>query len=381
MTLNSALIRQTPHSGYHWDGSSRRFFEGWYYRVTLPSCGETFAFMYSIEDPIGGKPYSGGGAQILGPNDEYLCRTFPDVTQFWAWQDSLGLGHGRLNENISQDPNRRRDKSEMPRSVGRKFPQYLQPDEFEKYIAEGYQGTATWHQGKLRDPGTGCMAHWQYAIEPVYGWGDRAGIQQSTAGWLSQFQIFEPGWQILMAHGLATGWIDWNGQRYEFDRAPAYSEKNWGGAFPQKWFWVNCNAFENEPNLALTAGGGRRGVLWWMESVAMIGIHHQGVFYEFVPWNSTVTWEIHPWGYWRMTAHTNQFEVELTATTTLPGTLLRAPTEQGLIIACRDTMRGDVHLQLRKRQGPTMKVILDATSHLGGLEVGGSPWDDVWSSA
>jgi len=31
---------QTPHSGYHWDGSSRRF-EGWYYRVTLPECGQT----------------------------------------------------------------------------------------------------------------------------------------------------------------------------------------------------------------------------------------------------------------------------------------------------------------------------------------------------
>ena len=54
---------QTPHSGYHWDGSDRRFFEGWYYRVTLPT-GETFAFMYSIEDPIGGKTHSGGAAQI-----------------------------------------------------------------------------------------------------------------------------------------------------------------------------------------------------------------------------------------------------------------------------------------------------------------------------
>ena len=73
---------QTPHSGYHWDGSDRRFFEGWYYRVTLPEEKQTFAFMYSIEDPIGSKSYSGGGAQILGPNDEYLCRTFPDVQNF-----------------------------------------------------------------------------------------------------------------------------------------------------------------------------------------------------------------------------------------------------------------------------------------------------------
>ncbi len=57
---------QTPHSGYHWDGNSDRFFEGWYFRVTLPEIGETFAFMYSIEDPIGGQPHSGGAAQILG---------------------------------------------------------------------------------------------------------------------------------------------------------------------------------------------------------------------------------------------------------------------------------------------------------------------------
>ncbi|HBE32945.1 MAG TPA: tocopherol cyclase, partial [Cyanobacteria bacterium UBA11368] len=65
MVLNLTDPIQTPHSGYHWDGSDRRFFEGWYYRVTLPEDRQTFAFMYSIEDPIGGKPYSGGGAQIL----------------------------------------------------------------------------------------------------------------------------------------------------------------------------------------------------------------------------------------------------------------------------------------------------------------------------
>ena len=43
---------QTPHSGYHWDGTPQRFFEGWYYRVTLPELGQTIAFMYSIDDPV-----------------------------------------------------------------------------------------------------------------------------------------------------------------------------------------------------------------------------------------------------------------------------------------------------------------------------------------
>lgn len=355
---------QTPHSGYHWDGSARRFFEGWYYRVTLPIERQTFAFMYSIEDPRGGQSQSGGGAQILGPNDEYLCRTFPDVSLFWAWSHALGLGHYRWNQTQSPPQNSA----------------LLAPDEFDHHIQEGYQGTATWHQGKLRDPGSGQTARWQYAIEPLDGWGNRGETQQSTAGWLSQLQIFEPGWQILMAHGLATGWIEWNDHRYEFTRAPAYSEKNWGGAFPQKWFWLNCNCFD-QPDLALTAGGGRRGVLWWMESVAMVGIHYQGHFYEFVPWNSKVSWQIQPWGDWQMWASNAQYEVELTATTDQPGTPLRAPTQQGLVFCCRDTMRGKIQLKLYQRKGNRSQLVLEAHSNLCGLETGGSPWDGVWRSA
>jgi len=35
-----------------------------------------------------------------------------------------------------------------------------------------------------------------------------------------------------------SGWIEWDGERIEFENAPSYSEKNWGGGFPRKWFWV-----------------------------------------------------------------------------------------------------------------------------------------------
>ncbi|NEQ33618.1 MAG: tocopherol cyclase, partial [Leptolyngbya sp. SIO4C5] len=343
--------------GYRPSGSRCRFFEGWYYRVTLPDIGQTFAFMYSIEDPVGGQPHSGGGAQILGPDDEYLCRTFADVSQFWGWPQALGLGHWRYAT------------AEPPARL-------LEIDQFEQGVQEGYQATATWHQGKLRDPGNGLAAHWQYRIEPVYGWGQPAQPQQSTAGWLSQFQIFEPGWQILMAHGLASGWIEWQGQRYEFSQAPAYGEKNWGGAFPQKWFWFNCNAFDQHPDLALTAGGGRRQVLGWMEEVAMVGIHYQGQFYEFVPWNGRVTWQIEPWGHWQMQAETADYRVELVGTTDLPGTPLRAPTYEGLRFCCRDTMRGQLALKLWKQGDRT--PLLTATSSLCGLEVGGGPWPGTW---
>lgn len=344
----------TPHSGYHWDGSDRRFFEGWYYRVTLPDCGQTFAFMYSMEDPIGGQPHSGGSAQILGIDDQYLCRTFPDVTKFWAWKHRLGLGHWGRN------------------ALGQ--PEYLPAADFFQRVPEGYQVTITQHQGQLFDP-TGLTARWDYQIQPIDGWGQRGRSQQSTAGWLSALQIFEPGWQILMAHGLATGWIDWHGQRYEFHQAPAYAEKNWGGAFPQKWFWLNCNCFPNEPELALTAGGGRRQVLTWMESVAMIGIHHRGQFYEFVPWNAQVHWSVAPWGSWQIWAETDHYQVCVTGRTDRPPTAVRAPSQHGLAYVCRDTVQGWVELDLKTRSG---QQILLAHSDLAGLEVGGEPWDEVW---
>jgi len=362
ISTNPFKSTQTPHSGYHWDRSSRRFFEGWYYRVTIPEIEQTFAFMYSIEDPIGGKPHSGGAAQVLGPNDEYLLRTFPDVNKFWAKNDVLALGHWGKTDLQSQ-------------------PLYLFPAEFDRYIQEGYQATATLNQGIIRDPATGNYCRWQYEIKSVYGWGNKGQLQQSTAGIISFLPIFEPGWQILMAHGFASGWIDWNGKIYEFTNAPAYSEKNWGGAFPQKWFWLNCNSFDGEPDLALTAGGGRRGVLWWMESVAMIGLHYQDKFYEFVPWNSQVSWNIQPWGRWQMQARNLNYEIELTGTTHLPGTPLRAPTANGLIFCCRDTMQGKLDLELREVSGTKFKTILKAHSFLCGLEVGGGSWDNSCQSS
>lgn len=351
-------VTWTPHSGYHWTGTAQRFFEGWYVRVTLPEARESFAFMYSIDDPIGNKPCSGGAVQILGPAETYFCRTFPDVKGFWAWNQRLGLGHWQRSPTHFQ-------------------PQYLAATDFEQTVAEGYQMTESWHQGRLQAP-TGEAVAWAFQVAPVYRWGNPHGLQQSTAGWLSFLPIFEPGWQVLMAHGLATGWIDWQGQRYAFESAPLYAEKNWGGAFPQKWFWIQCNAFDRCPDLTLTAVGGRRKVLGWSESVGLVGLHYDGRFYEFAPWNSTVGWEVKPWGQWHIWAESDRWLVDVSGTTANPPAWVRVPTERGLVFNCRDTTRGDLVVALREKS--TNQLILQACSPLAGLETGGDEWDEVWRS-
>jgi tocopherol cyclase len=350
----------TPHSGYHWNGIDRDFFEGWYFRLTLPKIKESFAFMYSIlpgkrytiEDPSGTSPDRGGAVQILGIDEQYLSCSFPDPHQFWATTARLGLGHwGETKLAIC--------------------PQLLSVAEFDRQIVQGYQVTSTLHQGIL--PEQNCR--WCYQVLPVYGWGQPQQPQQATAGWLSYLPIFEPGWQVLMAHGLATGWLEWQGTRYEFINAPTYSEKNWGRSFPEKWFWLNCNSFEETAGLAITAGGGRRKVLWTTEEVAMIGIHYRGSFYEFVPWNSQINWQIQPWGEWRLQATNGEVQVELTGTTDAAGTMVSTPTAQGMVLCCRDTLKGLLSIDLQTCQG---EIIVQANSTLAGLEIGGTGWDRAW---
>jgi tocopherol cyclase len=342
----------TPHSGYHWNRVDRDFFEGWYFRVTLPKIRESFAFMYSIEDPKGERDRSSGAVQMLGIDEQYLTHSFPDVHNFWSAKKDLGLGHWGEAKLATQ-------------------PQLLSVAEFDIQITQGYQATATLNQGSL--PAQDCR--WCYYTVPVYGWGQPQQPQQATAGLLSYLSIFEPGWQILMAHGLATGWIEWRGQRYEFTNAPAYSEKNWGRSFPEKWFWVNCNSFDETVGLAVTAGGGRRKVLWTTEEVGMIGIHYRDSFYEFAPWNSQMSWQVQPWGEWRIQASNRDFQVELIGTSDSAGTMVSTPTEQGLVMCCRDTLKGLLSIDLRTHQG---KQIITANSNNAGLEVGGAGWDRAW---
>ena len=347
----------TPHSGYHWNQVTPSYFEGWYYRLTLPAIAQTFAFMYSIEDPLGNKANSGGAVQILGIDEAYLCRTFPQVEKFFADRQQLAFGHWHKTDLQIK-------------------PQLLSPCEFDALIQEGYQVTANLNQGCIYDPVSNEYFRWEYRIEPIYGWGNIGQAQQSSAGWLSSLPIFEPGWQITMAHGLATGWIEWRGQKYQFVDAPAYSEKNWGSSFPQKWFWLNCNSFQSVDNLALTAGGGIRQVLWWSEEVALIGIHYQGKFYEFAPWNSRVSWQIEPWGQWQLEGKSDRYEVTITGETDLPGTYVRTPTAKGLVYNCRDTTKGKLNLVLRENR----RTIVSATTTQAGLEVGGEDWTKAWVS-
>jgi len=346
------------HHGYHWHNSIHsRFFEGWYYRVSLPEINQSFAFMYAIDDPQGNTAVSGGSVQVLGIDDQHIWRTLPNSSDFYGAYDRLSVQHyGKQNRKL-----------------------------------EGYAASDRYNRGYITNPINGESCTWEYEIQPIYSWGKkqagrkRVGNEQEeknqpTMGIWSYLPIFEPGWQILSSYSLATGKITWstkeNHQVYSFQNVPAYSEKNWGRAFPSKWFWLQANSFTNVPNLTITAAGGIRQYLGQSSEVAMISLYYQDQFYRFLPDSSSIDCQIKPWGNWQISATNATSQIKLSGSTALLGKYIMVPTAKGLSYNCRDTGQGNLSLDLRTING---KKIIQAESNLAALEIGGKDWQTDWN--
>ena len=173
--------------------------------------------------------------------------------------------------------------------------------------------------------------------------------------------------------------------------AKFYAEKNWGSAFPQKWYWVQCNTFDSpHSDLCVTAGGGVRdvsiGPMSQTEELGMVGVHWEGRFYEFVPWAGEMEWEVDVWGRWKFVAEAQKegirYGCELLATCDGPGVTIRVPTADGLELMCRDSLSGVASLSLWEvaEDGSKGRMIVDnATTNSCGVEVGG-PYDGDWKA-
>lgn len=427
---HKAYLQQTPHSGRHFhprhisDLSSpptkfrlfrkkirqRRFMEGWYYKLTLTEAKESFAFIFSIEDPhskslenASQSKYTLSCAQVMGPGDTYLVQSEASDTKFWAWKHSQGFGctFDYKNEKIEEDTKIRQTQTAMS------------PQDFRTKVNSGFQmlpyslqGKLVGHDGSkggvLKGQGNPGNCTFDLEITPIHGWGANDTAQLSTAGWLAGYPVFEPHWQITLAHATASGTVTWKNKTYTFQNEPFYGEKNWGGSFPIKWYWLQCNAFSKHKSLAVTAGGGIRKLPFLFgktEQLGLVGIHYENVFYETVPWTGTMEWEVHDWGHWRLTGRCTSkylskklFEVELIALCPpdVPGMKLRAPTEtDGMVYFCRDSFYGNVTLSLYEleydkdsrsyvRAKDKEPIIDQAVSDQCAVEIGGGPWWDIW---
>lgn len=384
-------VPPVPHSGVHQPHGSNRYFEGWYVRVCVPGVGP-FAFMYSIEDGVE------GCMQVFGLSSDELLLVRPRRAGFF--------------------PARRNYRAHAPLDMGQWFrveddgsgetlrgrrPRHLASRIFHAHVRTGYQLSTRHHQGVLHSEdvdasrsranyvSSGVACAYDLRMTPRVSW---ARDGRSTATWLSRLQFFEPGYQVLLADATSTGVItDWRGRTHQVRDAPTYIEKNWGGAFPSRWFWLQCNAFDSvvttmaggaggaSEQLSLTSVGALRDIcvpgaaerVLTRERIGMISFHWRGDLWEFAPWNCRVVrWDA-GWGDWRVEAEGDVYRALLETSSEYDGAVVPGPTLHGLDFVVRDGSRGNMRLRVwRRRSG---ELVLDARSSVAAVETGGDMRD------
>jgi hypothetical protein len=122
------------------------------------------------------------------------------------------------------------------------------PDAFLVTAGDGaVRATAT---GVHIDLGTDAVV--DLSIDRVVGWPHALG----GGGLFSAVPFLGQYWHPHVLGGAVSGQASIGGQRWDFDGAEIYAEKNWGAGFPERWWWGQAQGFER-PDVCVAFGGGR----------------------------------------------------------------------------------------------------------------------------
>lgn len=90
------------------------------------------------------------------------------------------------------------------------------------------------------------------SIDRVVGWPHALG----GGGIFSAVPFLGQYWHPHVLGGAVSGQASIGGERWSFDGAEIYAEKNWGAGFPEHWWWGQAQGFAR-PDVCVAFGGGR----------------------------------------------------------------------------------------------------------------------------
>jgi len=220
---------------YHGWGRTRRYFEGWYFKVVDRSGSHAYAFIPGIA--MNGHGDRHAFVQVLdGKRLTAGYHTFPvEAFQPASGTFDLTLGGNRFTEEFI--------RLDLPGIRGELR----------------FHGTVPW---PVRWHSPGIMG--PYAFVPR---------MECYHGILSMDQTVD---------GILQ--IDW--QRVDFSGGRGYTEKDWGHSFPSAYFWMQCNHFST-PGSSFKASVARIPWLGNAFTGFISGVWHEGKLYRFTTYNGT----------------------------------------------------------------------------------------------
>jgi hypothetical protein len=306
--------------GFHGDGVSGGYFEGWYVKLVSADRTQRWAVIPGVFEGTGSDAEA--FVQVLDGSTGQSQYVRYDRAEFTASAEDLDVRVG---------PNRFTSAG-----VDLDLPE------------AGLRGSVAF---------TSPLRPW-----PVRPWAP--GIM----GWYAWVPFMECYHGVVsFDHGLA-GTLDHRGEPVVLDGGRGYLEKDWGQAFPAGYVWMQTNHF-TRPGVCLTASVA---LIPWLRGEFrgfIVGIDLDGDLHRFATYTGARTTrldidDLHVT--WTLRSRAGDV-LELRAERRRGG-LLHAPVRTEMHRRVEETLDARVHVRLADAAG---RVLLEDTGHCAGLEVHG----------
>ena len=166
----------------------------------------------------------------------------------------------------------------------------------------------------------------------------------------------------LLGGGVARGAATIDGESIVLDGANAYGEKNWGRAFPTRWWWGQADAFD-VGDACVAFAGGPLGVARVAPTLVAIRVENRLI--SLTPPLARTAADIGA-GRWRLRTRSARYAVEMEGEERASSVRLPVPTPDRVAVEPRSTQALAGSLRLIVRRG--RRLLFRGESELAGLE-------------
>ncbi len=320
MRTLASYIRGIQHpEGFHGQGKTKNYFEGWYFKIVSEDQSQKWAIIPGIFRGLGGSSRDEAFVQVLdGSTGRSWYHTYP-VDQFNASSDSFSV---QVGDNHFSSSGARLN---LPQLKG------------EITITSSFNPWPV----TLASPG-------------IMGWYGLVPFMECFHGIVS------------FGHSLA-GELEVEGKQQSFDAGRGYIEKDWGRNFPSGYIWLHSNHLDSNKEASLIASAA---IIPWLRKPFrgfIMGLHHSGQLHSWTTYNKSKEEllkvddsHIH----WKVSGPSGELELKAERKR---GGLLHAPLREAMHQRVEETLDGVIEVH-HTREG---KTLLIATATTSGMEVFG----------
>ncbi len=204
--------------------------------------------------------------------------------------------------------------------------------------------------------------HLDLAFPDPYVW----PLAFGGGGVFSSVPFLNQYWHPYRLGGTATGTVDLAGERWSFNGAKLYCERNWGAGFPERWWWGQAHDFgEVDVSVAFSGGLLSLGPIARLVSGVVVRLGEKVIrITPPYPVRSQLSDQE-----WSISARSWRYRIDLEGDGAgldphvLPVPL---PAERRNVDSDFEHLAGRLHCVVQKRG----RVLFEGTSDLAGLEIG-----------